>query len=40
MKEDAIGPEQVVYDVPVSQANKAKDQFPPKEDMWTTRASG
>jgi aldehyde:ferredoxin oxidoreductase len=40
MKEDGIGPDQVVYDVPVSQANKAKDQFPPKEDMWTTRASG
>ena len=40
MKEDKIGPQEVVYDVPVELANQAKKQLPYEEDMFTTKATG
>ena len=40
MKQDKIGPEEVVYDVPVDLANQAKTRLPYQEDMFTTRTIG
>jgi aldehyde:ferredoxin oxidoreductase len=40
MKEDKIGPQEVVYDVPVEAANRAKEKLPYQEDMFTGKATG
>jgi aldehyde:ferredoxin oxidoreductase len=40
MKEDKIGPQEVVYDVPVEKANEAKKKLPYREEMFATKATG
>jgi hypothetical protein len=40
MKEDKIGPQEVVYDVSVAEANEAKKKLPYQEEMFSSKATG
>ena len=40
MKEDKIGPQEAVYDVPVEKANEAKKKLPYQEEMFAAKATG
>ncbi len=40
MKEDKIGPQEVVFDVPADVIAQAKVRFDPREELFSTKASG
>jgi aldehyde:ferredoxin oxidoreductase len=40
MKEDAIGPQKVVFDVPADVIAQAKVRMPPREELFTAQATG
>ncbi len=39
MKEDPIGPEKVVWDIPQEVVNKAYERFEPREELFTQKPS-